>query len=254
MSHTRPVFTETEAIRRLADLAVAAESALYVVHVSSGEGAAAVAASRKAGAKLLGETCPQYLYLDDSLLTPPNGHLYSCCPPLRPPGQPEKLWKHVSAGDIQVIATDHCPFTTAAKNTWQGNIGRLPMGLPGVETMPALLLSGCRERNIPVRLAVRAMSAAPARIFGLQSRKGSLCPGCDADLMLYDPEAEWSLAAAELHMATDYSIFEGRRIRGKPIMTVSRGEILVEGGRWLGKAGRGRFLPRERFDHRNITI
>lgn len=246
---TRPVFTETEAIRRIADLAKAADAAMYVVHTSSGDGAAEIARARQSGVKLYGETCPQYLTLDDTLLKGPNGHLFSCCPPLRPPGQPQKLWENIKSGDIQVVATDHCPFTKVAKDTWGGTIGRLPMGLPGIETMPALVLSEGRKKGIPTRLLVRLISALPARIFGLDALKGSLLPGHDADLMLYDPDAGWTVKASELHMATDYSIYEGRPVQGKPVMTVSRGEILVENGGWLGAPARGRFVARGRFDH-----
>ena len=148
-----------------------------------------------------------------------------------------------------MVATDHCPFTRAAKNTWGGSIGTLPMGLPGVETMPALFLSEGRKRGVPTRLLVRAISALPARIFGLHGTKGSLLPGSDADLMLYDPAAEWTVAATGLHMATDYSIYEGRPVLGKPVMTISRGEIIVENGIWKGTPGRGRFIGRKRFDH-----
>lgn len=246
---TRPVFTETEAIRRIADLAKSADAAAYIVHTSSGDGAAEIRRARRAGVKLYGETCPQYLTLDDSLLKAPEGHLFSCCPPIRPAGQPQKIWDCMISGDIQVVATDHCPFTRAAKNTWGGTIGNLPMGLPGVETMPALVLSEGRKRGIPVRLLVRSISALPARIFGLGATKGGLLPGHDADLMLYDPHAEWTVKASGLHMATDYSIYEGRSVQGKPVMTVSRGEIIVENGRWTGTRARGRFLARSRFDH-----
>lgn len=246
---TRPVFTETEAIRRIADLARAADAAAYVVHTSSGEGAMEIGRARRSGVKLYGETCPQYLILDDSLLKGPEGHLYSCCPPIRPAGEQDKIWKCIKSGDIQVVATDHCPFTRAAKNTWGGSIGRLPMGLPGVETMPALFLSEGRIRGIPTRLLVRALSALPASLFGLYETKGSLAPGYDADLMLYDPDAEWRMAASGLHMGADYSIYEGRPVLGKPVMTISRGEIIVENGVWAGNAGRGRFVARRRFDH-----
>lgn len=246
---TRPIFTETEAIRRIADLARAADAAAYIVHTSSGDGAEEIGRARRAGVKLYGETCPQYLILDDSELKGPEGHLSSCCPPIRPAGQSKKIWNHIISKDIQVIATDHCPFTRAAKNTWGEAIGRLPMGLPGIETMPALLLSEGRKWGVPNRLLVRAMTALPARIFGLHETKGSLLPGSDADLMLYDPSVEWTVAASGLHMATDYSIYEGRPVLGKPVMTISRGEVIVENGVWKGKPGRGRFIGRKRFDH-----
>ncbi|RCK78822.1 MAG: Dihydropyrimidinase [Candidatus Ozemobacter sibiricus] len=241
---TRPVYTEVEAISRLGHLARATGAATYIVHVSSGDGATALATARRHGAPLLGETCPQYLYLNDAAFGGERGHDFSCCPPLRAAGQAAGLWAALQAGDLQVVATDHCPFRRADKDRWEGDITRLPMGLPGIETLGPLTLWGGLNRHIPLDTAIRALTAHPARLFGLYPRKGSLQPGADADLVLFDPDRSAELTAAALHMGSDYSPYEGLRGAGWPVMTVSRGEIIVENGRWLGEAGRGQFLAR----------
>lgn len=244
LPRTRPLFTEVEAITRLGHLARATGTATYVVHVSSGAGADAIHEARRQGAPLFGETCPQYLFLDDTVFGGPRGQDFGCCPPVRPPGQAAGLWRGLREGHLQVLATDHCPFTRADKDLWQGAITRLPMGLPGIETLGPLALWGGGAGELPFDTAIRALTANPARLFGLWPRKGSLQPGADADLVLYDPRKCGELAAATLHMGSDYSPYEGRRGTGWPVLTVSRGEILVQDGAWLGRPGRGRFLAR----------
>ncbi|NLI77385.1 MAG: dihydropyrimidinase [Candidatus Riflebacteria bacterium] len=244
LPRTRPLFTEVEAITRLGHLARATGAPTYVVHVSSGAGADAIRDARRQGAPLFGETCPQYLFLDDTVFDGPRGQDFGCCPPVRPPGQAAGLWRGLREGHLQVLATDHCPFTRADKDLWQGAITRLPMGLPGIETLGPLALWGSGAGELPSDTAIRALTANPARLFGLWPRKGSLQPGADADLVLYDPKKYGELAAATLHMGSDYSPYEGRRGTGWPVLTVSRGEILVQDGAWLGRPGRGRFLAR----------
>ncbi len=241
---TRPVYTEVEAVSRLGHLARATGAATYVVHLSSGDGATALATARRHGAPLLGETCPQYLYLSDAAFGGERGHDFGCCPPIRAAGQAAGLWAALHAGDLQVVATDHCPFRRADKDRWEGNITRLPMGLPGIETLGPLTLWGGLNGHIPLDIAIRALTAHPARLFGLYPRKGSLQPGADADLVLFDPDRSTELKAATFHMGSDYSPYEGLRGTGWPVMTVSRGEIIVDNGLWMGEAGRGRFLAR----------
>ncbi len=245
---SRPTFTEVEAVRRLAFLAREARAAVYIVHLSAGESADFIGSARAQGMPILAETCPQYLFLDESRLSPPDGHFFACCPPIRGKSQWKGLEKGLSDGHVQVVGTDHCPFTRAAKNTWGGDFRKIPMGLPGIETMPLLLLHGAREKRWPLDRAIRAFSANPARIFGLYPRKGCLKPGSDADLFVYDPMGETEISATGLHMATDYSPYEGIRLRGKILMTVSRGEIIVNHGEWKGRPGRGLFLKRAPFD------
>lgn len=243
---TRPVFSETEAIRRIADFARFTGCKVYVVHVSTGEGAGIIGRERLNGAPLAGETCPQYLYLDDSKLVAPEGHLWACCPPIRPKQQQEMIWKALANDHIAVVATDHCPFTRADKNTWNNNITTLPMGLPGIETFPAFILNGVHSERISLGKAVKLISENPARIFGLYPEKGSLIPGTDADIMIYNPDSTGRISAANLHMRTDYSPYEGMTCRGSNAMTFLRGRLIYSQQKgWMGQKGGGRFLFRK---------
>ncbi len=244
---TRPIISEVEAIRRVGWFARETGCRTYIVHTSSGEGARAIADLRRSGAPLIGETCPQYLYLDDSKLVSPDGHFFACCPPIRPVDQQSGLWNHIQSGELAVVATDHCPFTKADKNTWQGRIDRLPMGLPGIETLPALVLN--RNRQLNEISAIKAITENPARLFGIYPEKGSLEPGTDADLMVFDPNCIWKITNEELNMNTDYSPYEGLEIKGRNTMTFLRGEMIfsIQSG-WSGNRGAGRFLARKKAD------
>jgi dihydropyrimidinase len=246
---TRPVFSETEAIRRIADFARFTGCRVYVVHVSSGEGAWTLWKEKLNGAPVAGETCPQYLYLDDSRLKEPDGHYWACCPPIRSKPQQEQIWKCLASGQLAVVATDHCPFTRADKNSWNHDITRLPMGLPGIETLPALILNGVHSEKISLPAAVKMISENPARIFGLYPEKGSLIPGTDADVMVYNPDCQGTVSAGNLHMKTDYSPYEGLACRGCNEMTILRGKVIFKrDGGWLGQKGGGKFLFRQTAD------
>ncbi|MBU1107228.1 MAG: dihydropyrimidinase [Candidatus Riflebacteria bacterium] len=246
---TRPVFTETEAIRRIADFSRYTGCKVYIVHVSSGEGARIIGEERQKGALITGETCPQYLYLDESRLAGANGHLWGCCPPIRSRQQQQLLWQRFACGDLAVVATDHCPFTTADKNTWENRITSLPMGLPGIETLPQLILNGVHREKISLQQAVKAISENPARIFGLYPRKGSLMPGTDADIMVYSPDCNQEISATKLHMKTDYSPYEGLQCRGCNEITILRGKVIFsrQDG-WQGEKGGGQFVSRYSAD------
>ena len=246
---TRPVFSESEAISRVCGFAKHTGCKTHIVHVSSGDGAEALKQARHSGAPVTGETCPQYLYLDDSVFNKPNGHYWGCCPPVRPLGQQENIWKCLADKDLSMVATDHCPFNKKDKDTWNGSINQLPMGIPGIETMPELILNGVPEGKLDLATAVRAISENPARIFGMYPEKGSLIPGTDADIMIYDPNAENIIQQKNLHMNNDYSVYEGLKIRGKNTMTVLRGKIIFcEKRGWLGEKGAGRFIARKEPD------
>lgn len=244
---TRPVITEVEAIARVGAFARLTGCQTYIVHTSSGAGALTIASLRKNQTPIIGETCPQYLYLDDSLLQEPNGHYFSCCPPLRPVEEKAALWENLNNGNLAVIATDHCPFKRNDKDSWQKSISKLPMGLPGIETLVPLALQ--QNKGLPTATAIRALTENPARIFGIYPEKGCLLPGSDADVIIYDPHRDWEIDSTLLHMATDYSPYQGLQIRGINTMTISRGEVIYsEEDGWQGKKGRGRFLKRRPTD------
>ncbi|KRT63707.1 MAG: D-hydantoinase [Chloroflexi bacterium CSP1-4] len=241
-----PIF-EGEATNRVIRLAEAAGVPVYIVHLSARDALDAVRAARDRGANAFAETCPQYLFLSlDDLGNGFEGAKFVCSPPLRTADHQDELWTGLVKGDLQVISTDHCPFDFHdQKQLGQGDFRKIPNGLPGVEDRVDLMHDGgvvggriSRERWVEV------LSAAPARLFGLEGRKGVVAPGADADLVIYDPDRRHTISAKTHHMNVDYSCYEGRVVQGGSDVVLSRGEVIVEGGEWLGAKGRGKFLPR----------
>jgi dihydropyrimidinase len=244
---TRPPEAEAEATARAISLATIAGAPLYVVHLSCAEALAHVAAARDRGLPVLAETCPQYLLLSAAEYDRPGveGGKYVMSPPLRQPADQEALWRGLASGDLQVVATDHCPFTTSDKERGRLDFSKIPGGAPGIETRMTLLWDGgVRTGKIDPQRFVELTAAAPARIFGLWPRKGTIAVGADADLVVWDAERESRLSAETLHMRVDYSPYEGRVVRGGPVVVLSRGEVIVDHGEWKGRAGRGQFQKR----------
>ncbi|MFZ1948232.1 MAG: amidohydrolase family protein, partial [bacterium] len=217
---------------------------LYIFHLSTREGCELVEQWNKRGYPVFAETCPQYLVLDQSALGKVDGHLLASCPPLRKRADRAYLWEALERKAIDVVATDHCSFTRAAKNTWRGDFRRIPYGLPGIETALPLVFTRGLGKEISLRTLVDVLAANPAKIFGLYPRKGVIRVGSDADLVVVDPGREFKVTARALHMRSDYSPYEGMRLRGFPVATILRGEVIQQEGRFLGKAGGGMFLKR----------
>lgn len=248
---TRPPALEAEAVNRAAALAEVAGAAIYVVHVSSADALEAVAAARLRGVDVTAETCPQYLFLESSSLLGPEAPHFCCTPPLRERWHSDRLWSGLATGELQTVATDHCPFWR--RDRMAGVLGRpegfrdfteVPGGLPGIETRLALLYEGVVSGRLSVPDWVRLCCEAPARAFGLFPRKGSLQVGADADVVVWDPERRQSLDAAALHMATDHSPYEGLVVTGWPSLVLSRGRVVAADGRFVGERGWGSYLPR----------
>ena len=240
---SRPALCEEEAITRAALLARHAGIPLRIAHVSSQAGLKAALTARRAGGAILIETCPQYLLLDESVYSRPDAHLYAATPPLRTKADREALWEGLSSGAIDLIATDHCPFTRAQKR-FTGSFLDLPYGLPGVETLLALLYSeGVVKGRISRERLVDLVSAGPARALGIYPRKGKIAVGSDADLVLIDPHEPWTIRAETLHMHTDFNPYEGYQVAGRPVVTLSRGRVIFDHGAFLGETGWGRFVP-----------
>jgi dihydropyrimidinase len=248
---TRPGLLEAEAVHRVGRLAELAEATAYVVHLSSAPALAEVRAAQERGVALLAETCPQYLHLDASVLEGPGGENFVCTPPLRDPWHREELWEGLAGGWVHTVATDHCPFSTEDRR--RGTADRpggfadfteIPGGLPGVETRMTLVWQGVRAGRITVADWVRLCAEAPARTFGMFPRKGSLRPGSDADVVVWDPERPQSLDAAALHMRVDHSPYEGQVVRGWPALVLSRGKIVARDGSFTGEPAHGCYLPR----------
>ncbi|MCS7178441.1 MAG: dihydropyrimidinase [Anaerolineae bacterium] len=241
---SRPALAEEEAVRRVLFLAAAARCPVHIVHCSTAGSVEAVVRARSEGQPVTCETCPQYLLLDAAQYEGAEPWRYILQPPLRAPGEPERLWEWVSRGAVDFIATDHCDYTRDQK-TAVDDFTRTPGGLPGLETLlPLMYTGGVAAGRLTLSQLVSLLSANPARIWGLWPRKGALLPGADADLVLYDPQPSGILRAMDLHHLAGYSPYEGMQVQGRVHLVFSRGEIIYREGEFVGRRGRGRFLPR----------
>jgi dihydropyrimidinase len=243
----RHALLEAEATHRAIQLARVAGSPLYVVHVSAQQAVAELAAARDQGLPVFGETCPQYLFLSTDNLAEPDfeGAKYVCSTPLRPREHQAALWQGLRTNDLQVVSTDHCPFCfTGQKELGRGDFSKIPNGLPGVENRMDLLHQAVVDGHISRRRWIEIACATPARMFGLYPRKGTLAPGADADVVIYDPHAEQVVSAQTHRMNVDYSAYEGRRLTGRVETVLSRGVPVIDDRSYVGRAGHGRYTPR----------
>ncbi|WP_426367076.1 dihydropyrimidinase [Streptomyces sp. E-08] len=243
----RKALLEAEATHRAIQLARVAGSPLYVVHVSAEEAVAELAAARDKGLPVFGETCPQYLFLSTDNLAEPDfeGAKYVCSTPLRPKEHQAALWRGLRTNDLQVVSTDHCPFCfVGQKELGRGDFSKIPNGLPGVENRMDLLHQAVVDGHISRRRWIEIACATPARMFGLYPQKGTIAPGTDADIVIYDPHATQTLSAETHHMNVDYSAYEGRTVTGQVETVLSRGEVIVDRRKYVGHAGHGVFVPR----------
>jgi dihydropyrimidinase len=208
-----------------------------------------VRSARDRGSMAFAETCPQYLFLSlDDMGNGFEGAKYVCSPPLRPKDHQEDLWTGLRKDDLQLVATDHCPFDfEGQKELGREDFRKIPNGLPAVEDRVDLLHhGGVVEGRISVERWVEVISTAPARLFGMYPKKGTIAVGSDADIVVYDPNRRHTLSAKTHHMNVDYSLYEGWEIQGGSDVVLSRGTVLVDDGRWVGPAGHGQFLRRSR--------
>ncbi|MCE7009756.1 dihydropyrimidinase [Kibdelosporangium philippinense] len=251
---TRPSALEGEATSRAITLAKVTGSPLYIVHLSAAEALAAVAGARNTGQNVFAETCPQYLYLSIEDLAKPDfeGAKYVASPPLRPKEHQASLWNGLRTNDLSVVSTDHCPFCfNEQKELGRGDFSKIPNGIPGVEHRMDLLHQGVVAGEISLARWVEITSTTPARMFGLYPRKGTISPGSDADIVVYDPRATQTLSVETHHMNVDYSAYEGMQITGKVDTVLSRGRVVVEGNAFHGSTGHGQFLSRELCQYLN---
>ena len=252
----RKAVFEGEATNRVIRLAEGAGVPVYIVHLSSKEALAEVRAARDRGTKAFAETCPQYLFLSlDDMGNGFEGAKFVCSPPLRPKDHWDELWNGLIKDDLQLVATDHCPFDFhGQKELGRGDFRKVPNGLPGVEDRVDLLHDGgvVGGRITPERW-VEIISTAPARMFGMYPRKGSLSVGADADIVIYDPTRRHTISAATHHMDVDYSCYEGREVQGGSDIVLSRGSVIVRDGEFTGRKGHGRFIKRARADYARLS-
>ncbi len=247
---SRPPLVEEEAVSRAIMLAAETNSKLYFFHLSTARGLAHIREARRKGLPVYAETCPQYLLLTRDKYREPDfkGARYVMSPPLRGKEDQEALWSGLADGSLQVVGSDHCPFRTEQKNLGLASFDQIPNGGPGVETLLPLLLSeGVGKGRLTLERLVEVVSTGPARLFGLYPGKGAVMAGSDADLVIIDPDKEVALSAETLHMNLDYTLYEGYVLKGYPVITISKGKIICQDGRFLGIPGEGEFISRNKM-------
>ena len=251
----RKSLLEGEAAHRAIVLAELTGARLYIVHMSAKEALEEVKAARDRGLPIFAETCPQYLYFGlEEMGNGFEGAKYVCSPPMRDrkAGHQEALWQGLATNDLQIVSTDHCPFCFdehpelgIQKKLGLGDFSKIPNGMPGVEPRYEVMYEGAvNQRGLSVNRFVEITSTTPAKMFGLFPRKGTIAPGTDADILIFDPKKKHTISVKTQHMRVDYSAYEGLQVTGKVEKVLSRGRVIVDGDRYLGKPGDGGFLKR----------
>lgn len=259
-AHTRPSWGAVEAALRGIALAAQSGAPLYIVHMNAAGEVDQLAYGRERGVAVMGETCPQYLFFTVDHLRRPDGAKWICSPPMRTAEDNERLWEGLAQGVLQAIGTDHCPFfyngsrpilyeggevAIPGKELGREDFTKIPNGLPGVgDRLPILWTYGVRAGRISENQFVAFNCTNPAKIFGLYPQKGALLPGSDADIVLWDLQKRLTYGVSVAQHRTDYNLYEGWEIVGYPVKVFLRGKLIVDGDRWLGTAGQGRFIKR----------
>jgi len=252
---TRPAIMEGEATHRGIRLAELANAPIYFVHVSSNEALKHIVAARAEGIPVFAETCPHYLLFDDSVYNTDDFEIakFVMTPPLRTPADQKHLWRALRYDDLQVIATDHCPFCMKEnhlgyrlqKMRGKDDFSLIPNGAPGIETrMVSLYDIGVVQGNLSLNRFVELISTTPAKLFGLFPRKGTIAVGSDADVVLFNPNKKQTIRAESLHSNCDYTLLEGHTLNGVVEKVFLRGQLIVDGENWRGREGMGQFIPR----------
>jgi dihydropyrimidinase len=259
-ARTRPSWGAVDAVLRGAALAAQADSPLYIVHMNTAGGVDQLRFARQRGIPVMGETCPQYLLFTEEYLRRPDGSKWICSPPIRTEVDNAAIWEALSRDELQVIGTDHCPFfydgtspieyesehiAIPGKELGVHDFTKIPNGLPAVgDRLPILWTFGVGVGKLTPNQFVALTSTNAAKIFGLYPRKGTLQVGSDADIIIWDPDRKLTYGLAHSHHRTDYNLFEGWELTGFPEKVFLRGQLIVDGDRWLGRSGTGKFLPR----------
>ncbi|MBA4536316.1 dihydropyrimidinase [Bacillus aquiflavi] len=248
---TRPPEAEGEATGRAAQLTGLANSQLYVVHVSCANAVEKIIEARSNGVDIWGETCPQYLVLDQTYLEKPNfeGAKYVWSPPLREKSNQNVLWNALKSGQLQTIGSDQCSFDfKGQKELGRSDFSKIPNGGPIIEDRMSILFSeGVQKGRISLNQFVDITSTRIAKLFGLFPKKGTISVGADADIVIFNPNIERVISAKTHHMAVDYNAFEGMKVTGEPISVLSKGHFVIQNKQFVGQAGNGQYLKRAKY-------
>lgn len=255
---TRPVQSEEEAVYRTIKLAELADAPVYIVHMNTRGGVDHVREARRQGLPVMGETCPQYLFFTIDDIRKVDGSKWICSPPVRTSADNEGVWKAVEDGTMQVMATDHCPFfydgtkpieyenekiTIPGKELGLNDFTKIPNGLPGVgDRMMVMWTKGVVAGRITANQFVEMNCTNPAKIFGMYPRKGTIMPGADADIAIWDPDEEITYGVVHSQQRTDYNLYEGWKLKGIVEKVLLRGKLIVDHDQWMGNRGGGLFV------------
>jgi dihydropyrimidinase len=243
---TRPNFVEAEAIERVIHWTRVTGGKTFVVHMSTGEGTDLIKQAQSEGVDIVAETCAQYLVLDDSnFKKKKDGHMYATCPQLKKPADIARLWKGLKDGEVCSVSTDTCTFTTKQKAMWKGDWTKIPMGMPGLETLlPLVYTHGVRKRRMTVNQFVDKCCTAPAKLMGMFPRKGTIRVGSDADVAIIHPTKTKKVDWRKMATNCDWSPFQGWELAGFAEHTLCRGKQIVRDYKFVGENGWGEFVPR----------
>ncbi|MCL2821225.1 MAG: dihydropyrimidinase [Oscillospiraceae bacterium] len=257
---SRPEEVEAKSVKNVIELAKKTGATIYIVHLACAEGLKAVEEAQRQGYPIYAETCPQYLHFTSDVYKRPDARNFVCSPPIKGQESQDALWAAVKQGDRYsvsfsrneteylspcfTVATDHCPFNSSDKDYGKDDFTMIPNGVMGVENLYPYMLSKANEGQISFERAVELCSANPARIFKLSPRKGAIEAGADADIVIYDPGKNFTISQKNMHSTIDYTIWEGTKLKGYPIKTYTRGNLIYNNGEFTGKPGHGRFYPR----------
>lgn len=242
---SRPEYVEAEADKRAIHLAKSIEAPLYIVHMADKEGLEAAIEAKRDGHEIYIETCPQYLEFTSEVYKRSDGRNFVCSPPIKGEESQQALWKAIKSGDIDTVATDHCPFQSYEKDWGKDDFTKIPNGCAGVENLYPYMLSAANAGILSFNRVVELCSYNPAKIFGC-SEKGSITVGKDADLVIYDPNKDFTISVNNMHSDYDHTIWEGKTLHGYPVKTYVRGNLVYDNGEFVGKPGIGQFVKRKR--------
>ena len=238
---SRPEFVEAEADERAISWAKAVDVPLYIVHLANKQGVEAVTKAKDEGLTIYAETCPQYLEFTCDVYKREDGRNFVCSPPMKGEESRQALWEAIKRGDIDTVATDHCPFQSYEKDWGKDDFSKIPNGCAGIENMYPYMLSAANKGKISFEKVVTLCSANPARIFGCKD-KGSIAVGKDADIVIYDPTLDFTITNDKMHSDCDHTIWEGISLHGYPVQTYSRGKLVYDNGKFVGEKGWGKFV------------